>query len=178
MIRPFLSAFILASSLSAHAGWGGALGTGGFLGDRYFGATYLSANKAHNTDISLGSAEGINYSTTFQLNVKYLYSPFLKSSGDISINFAGMGFLLTRCLCEEVFVRNLDIYPEHNYYDETAWRFGLVVAHQIKWRNIEFYWDWVLLDQLGIAAYNNPELRKKPEDYLSVGLGLRIFPDL
>ncbi|MNK07378.1 hypothetical protein D3C87_252910 [compost metagenome] len=177
-LKLFLSSLVLLMTSSALADWSLVGGMGAFMGEHYLGGSYRSNNDKHRSDLTIGFTEGIYQSTTYQLNFKYLYSPVQREYEDFTTNYAGIGVMVTRCLCSEGFVQNLDIYPERNYYDETAYRFGLVVSHQVRWKKVEFYWDWVLLDQLAIAVYNNPSLRQRPEDYVSAGLGLRIFPDL
>ncbi len=109
--------------------------------------------------------------------MKYVYSPFQWEPGlsGFYTNVVGVGVLAVRCLCSEVFIKNLDIYPEENYYDETAWRFGFVIRHTVRRDKFEAYLDWILLDQIMIASWNNPGMRKYPFDYWSAGLGVAIF---
>lgn len=170
-----LIAFFICSS--ALAEWGPVLGMSGYLGSYYGGATYRSENKRHTSDITLGMSPGIIDEDIYQIAYSYTYSPF---NLDFKIphwstNILGVGALITRCLCEEAFVRNGSIYPEKNYYDNTAYRIGLVFSANFRTKDLEFYWNWILLDQYLIAAFNNPGMRRAPLEYWSTGIGLRIF---
>jgi hypothetical protein len=174
-LRPILSFAVFFWGLSSQADWGPHFGSGGYLGGFYVGATHRSFEQTHAFDLSLGVTRGILEKEVYQLNAKYTYSPFRWSFPKIKTNIMGIGLLLTRCLCDEVFSKNLDIYPEPNYYDETAYRLGLVFSTIVIWRDFEIYWDWVLLDQILLANYNNPEMRRYPFEHWSAGIGVRIF---
>ncbi|MNS93768.1 hypothetical protein D3C72_1279620 [compost metagenome] len=151
----------------------------GYQGSYYLGATFETEGEEHNFDVGIGMSPGIVENDVYQFNMKYVYSPFEWEPGNsgFSSNIIGVGVLTMRCLCSEVFIKNLDIYPEENYYDETAWRFGLVFEHTVRRDKFEAYLDWVLLDQIMIASWNNPGMRKYPFDYWSAGLGVRFFPE-
>lgn len=179
LINPFLSAVLLLGLLSvpAHSEWGPVSGTSGYQGEFYLGGSHRSENERHNTDISIGVTQGIIGGEFYQLNLKYVYSPYIKNFKKFSTNFIGVGALLTRCLCDDVFIENVDPYPEGNYYDETAYRSAVVFSSKIYWKDVEIYWDWLLLDQILIAYYNNPNMRNQPLENWSAGVGLRLFTD-
>ncbi|MEN0057425.1 MAG: hypothetical protein AAGB31_01215 [Bdellovibrio sp.] len=164
---------------TARAEWGVVLGLSGYLGSYYAGASFLSENERHNVDITLGVSPGIIDEEVYQIGARYVYSPFEYQFErfPLKTNILSFGILVTRCLCDDTFVQNLSIYPEHNYYDETAYRFGLVLEHNLKWESFTFFFNWVLLDQIAIASYNNPHIRQRPLDFWSAGLGIRFYPD-
>lgn len=159
----------------AVAQWGVAYGTGSYMGDRHFGVAYTSESGNHNTVFTYGTTPGILGSDVQQLNLKYVYSPFHSSYQEIKTNWLGMGFLVSRCLCDEMFIKNSGVYPEDNYYDETAYRLGLVFATMVQWKNWEAYWDWTLLDQIAIAVYNNDRFANKARSYWAGGFGVRYY---
>lgn len=159
----------------AIAQWGVALGTGSYMGDRHYGVAYTSESGNHQTEFSYGTTPGIIGDEVRQLSLKYIYSPFHSSYRGVTTNWIGLGAMVTRCLCEETFVENSDVYPEDDYYDETAYRFGLVLASTVQWKNWEAYWDWTLLDQVAIAVYNNDRFRDRAERYWASGVGLRYY---
>ncbi|WII73188.1 hypothetical protein QJS83_04790 [Bdellovibrio sp. 22V] len=159
----------------AYADWGVGAGTGSYMGDRHFGVNYTSESQRHMTEFSYGETPGILGGRVRQLNLKYVYSPLQSIYHEVTTNWIGIGALLSRCLCSDTFVTNPDVYPESNYYDETAYRVGLVFATKLNWRNWEGYWDWTLLDQVAIAIYNNNRYASKPEAYWASGFGVRYY---
>ena len=175
-----LSFILLFFSLRSFADWGVNTQMSGYLGSYSLAAAYISDNEAHNFDIGVGMSPGIVENDVYQFNMKYVFSPFTWDPDFLKgfhTNIIGTGVIAMRCLCSQVFIRNLDIYPEKNYYDETAWRFAWVLEHKFARDKFELYWDWVLLDQIMIATFNNREMRKRPFDYWSAGLGIRFFPE-
>jgi hypothetical protein len=176
-LKIFLS--ILFCCTFAKAEWGAVAQTSGYLGTYAVGATYETTNEHHFFDMGLGMSPGIVESDVYQLNLKYVFSPFEYEFGasGYRTNIVGIGVMAARCLCDETFIHNLSVYPEANYYDETAWRFGLVFENTLRHRDFQIYWNWVLLDQIAIAGYNNPHIRDYPLDYWSAGIGIRYFGD-
>jgi|GEM_PF-1404457 hypothetical protein len=175
-----LSILFIFLTVNARADWGVVASMSGYLGSYALGGAYISTNESHNFDIGIGMSPGIVGNDVYQFNMKYVFSPwswepeFLRG---FHTNIVGTGIMAIRCMCSETFIRNLDIYPEQNYYDETAWRFGWVIEHKFVRDKFEAYWDWVLLDQIMIATFNNREMTKRPFDYWSAGLGVRFFPE-
>lgn len=159
----------------AIAQWGVALGTGSYMGDRHFGVAYTSESGNHTTVFTHGTTPGILGNQVEQLNLKYIYSPFHSAFAGVTTNWLGLGGLISRCLCDETFIKNSGVYPEDNYYDATAYRFGLVLATTVQWKSLELYWDWTLLDQIAIAVYNNDRYAHKTESYWAGGFGLRYY---
>lgn len=179
-LKIFLSVFIAFTCMKAHADWGVVAGMSGYLGSYSLGGAFESEAETQNFDIGIGMSPGIVENDVYQFNMKYVYSPWTwepEWASGFTTNVVGFGIMAVRCLCSEVFIKNLDIYPEENYYDETAWRFGLVFEHTVVRDKFEAYLDWVLIDQILIASFNNPGMRKTPLDYWSAGLGVRFFPD-
>ncbi|WP_374028883.1 hypothetical protein [Bdellovibrio bacteriovorus] len=174
-LKLFLNLAIFFFSFHAAAEWGPLLGISGYQGDYSAGASYRSYLQRHAVDLSLGVSTGIHDQEVYQLNAKYIYSPFQWMLPNLATNIVGFGILAARCLCEETFTKSLNIYPEENYYDETAYRFGLVLSTNVQLKEVEFYWEWVLLDQIGIATYNNPDMQSDPFEYWSAGIGIRYF---
>lgn len=158
--------------------WSAVFGTSGYQGQNYLGAGYFFPENKHHLEFSLGASEGIYSPPIYQINFKYYYDYFKTSVRHNQISF-GVGALLTRCLCDEVFVESLDIYPQKNYYDMTAYRFALMLNGTFRFRNnIQFYTEISLLDQIIIAAYNNHNMRHYPLSYWSLGWGMILPLDL
>lgn len=172
---------LVCTSLTARAEWyslerwGAVFGTSGYQGQTYIGAGYFFPESLHRVEMSLGASEGIYSGPIYQLNFKYYYEAFQTNVRQNRFEFR-IGGLLTRCLCDEVFVESLDVYPERNYYDMTAYRFAVMLNGTFRFKNnIQFFTEFSLLDQIIIAAYNNRNMRHYPLTYWSLGWGL-ILP--
>lgn len=166
---------LIFSAQVASAEWGMAVGSGGYMGKTNMSAVYVSQNKKHMTTMGVGKTAGILGDDIHQVNVKYLYSPFKYSYQKTHWNIVSVGVLAARCMCEETFVQNSSKYPEKNYYDNTAYRFGLVFESHVTLDNWSLYWDWTLLDQLAIVVANNDRYANRPDYYLASGIGVRYF---
>lgn len=160
---------------NAQASWGVGIGAGSYLGERHVGAVFESQSKRHQTEISFGETDGILGDNVHQLNLRYLYSPLSFLYRGVETNLLGIGAMITRCLCDEMFVQNSDAYPTSDYYDQTAYRFGVVVSTEATYKNFQIYWDWTLLDQRLIILFNNTRYTRHAKGYLAGGFGLRYI---
>lgn len=166
---------LIFSSQLASADWGMAVGSGSYMGKTNMSAVYVAKNKKHMTTMGVGKTAGILGDDVHQINVKYLYSPFVYTYVKAQWNIISIGALATRCLCDETFVQNSSKYPEANYYDNTAYRFGIVFESHVTLDNWSLYWDWTLLDQLAIVVANNDRYANRPDYYFASGMGVRYF---
>lgn len=176
----FVSSLLLAISLmvsvmakASFAGsWGLGAGTGSYMGQRHFFVSYTSENRRHQTDFGYGFTEGKIGSDIEQVNIKYTYSPFRYSFGDLKTNILGAGFILNRWQSSEAFWESPDQYPETHYYGQTLRRVALVFTQKWSYYKWEAYIDWALMDYVLIAVYNNESYRNKIEIF-GGGFGLR-----
>lgn len=166
---------LIFSSQAALANWGMAIGSGSYMGKTNMSAVYVSKNKKHMTTMGVGKTAGILGEDVHQINAKYLYSPYSYTYAKTHWNIISIGVLATRCLCDETFVQNSSKYPEANYYDNTAYRFGIVFDSHVTLDNWSLYWDWTLLDQLAIVVANNDRYANRPDYYFASGIGVRYF---
>lgn len=166
----FLSSF-LAESASASQ-WSLLAGSGSYMGETHLGIHYLSSTGRHGVDLSYGQTQGEASNNVDQLNVKYLYSPFFVGFGDLKTNVLGIGILASRWQSSAGFIDSPGQYPADNYYSPTRWRFGLVLGQTWTYRWLSLYLDWVLLDQVAIALYNNDRFVEGASAW-SGGFGVR-----
>ena len=170
-----LASIVWSSATASAEQWGVIAGTGSYMGDRHAGVALTTESQRHNVEFTFGHTPGILGEDVKQLNLKYVYSPFRSSYRGVATNWIGIGTMVSHCLCDETFYESPSQYPESNYYDETEFRFGLVLSSMIQWKNFEAYFDWTLLDQIAIAAVNNSEYAKQVKDIWAGGFGLRYF---
>lgn len=166
----FLSSF-LAESASASQ-WSLMAGSGSYMGASHVGFHYQSYSDRHGWDLTYGKTLGDLGDDIDQLNVKYLYSHFAYSLGNLKTNILGIGLLGTRWQSAAGYVDSPSQYPSDNYYSPTRWRFGLVLGQTWVYKKFSFYLDWVLLDQAVIALYNNDRF-VDGESAWSGGFGMR-----
>ena len=175
MKKLFITTMLFWSSW-AQADWSVVAGSGSYMGDRHLGLAYQSENGSHQTDFTYGKTPGILGPDVDQLNLKYIYSPFRWSLASESLpattNILGIGFLLSRWQSSEGFLSSPSQYPEDDYYSPTRYRTALVLSHQWVYKQASLYFDWVLLDQVGIALYNNDKYLSEKNAW-SGGFGFR-----
>lgn len=181
MKQTLITSIFVLLSLTAQAKWndlnrwGAVFGTSGYQGQNYIGVGHFLPESTHRLEFSVGASEGIYSAPIYQFNFKYYYKAYETPIRHNQFEFR-VGALLTRCLCDEVFIESLDVYPEKNYYDMTAYRFALMLNGTFRFKNnILIYTEFSLLDQIIIAAFNNQNMRHYPLSYWSMGWGL-ILP--
>ncbi|MFP5518789.1 MAG: hypothetical protein ACLGGX_02710 [Bdellovibrionia bacterium] len=163
---------ILLFSSSSFADWSLLAGSGSYMGERHLGITYTSENQKHSTDVSYGQTAGVISEDVEQLNLKYVYSPFSYSYKKVESNILGVGTLISNWRSSKAFVESPSQYPTSDYYSQTKFRLGLVLSSEIKYDKLSFYVDWVLLDQVAIALFNNTKYTSDPNTWAG-GFGLR-----
>lgn len=167
---------MLSWSSWAQADWTLVAGSGSYMGEKYLGVSHQSENQNHQTDFSYGQTPGILGPNVDQLNLKYLYSPFAWSPSTLALpaktNILGVGLLLTRWQSSEGYINSPSQYPSADYYSATRYRTALVLSHQWTFKNLSVYADWVLLDQMGIALFNNDKYLDEKKAW-SGGFGFR-----
>lgn len=152
--------------------WLATIGTKGFFGDQSVGGIYFSQH--HELELSLGTySRGGGDST--QANAAYRYSkwvlPFL---GDTIWHPIQVGLFSTYSLDRKhYFLESPAKYPYEDYYDQTAFRWGIDLGSNIFWSAVQVSLAYHIrvLDTGVIAIYNNSH--KDLQYYISSGLSLR-----
>ena len=164
---------LLLFSLNSEASWTIGGGTGSYMGDRNFGFGFNSENRKHFSEFSYGKTDGILGPEVDQLNFKYVYSPFEYTLLDkMKTNVIGFGILLSRWQSSDAFLQSESQYPEEYYYSQNRYRTSIVFSQNWNYQNLQFYIDWVMLDQKLIALFNNDEYWREKDAWTS-GFGFR-----
>lgn len=171
-VKELIFVFFLAYTSWAKADWQFTFNRMGFLGEFGVGMIYDWENP-HSMEVSIGSYK-TKYQNEWQTNIAYRYSKWHIDRGEKVWTPIQFGFFTVRSLdSEEYFIRGPDQYPESNYYDQTALRWGIEFGSALKFKSsgISIAYYFRILDTGIIALYNNG--RKDLQYYASSGLSAR-----
>ncbi len=144
----------------------------GFLGE--FGAGMIYEwESPHSVEVSIGAYKIQNHDQ-WQSNLAYRYSCWKIERENKHWVPMQIGFFTTRSWdSEHYFLEGPSQYPYSNYYDQTAFRWGIEFGSVLTYMNtgIAIAYHLRVLDTGLIAIYNNG--RKDLQYYVSSGLALR-----
>jgi hypothetical protein len=157
-------------SLQAQARVAASLGWAGFFGRISLGALYETENR-HSFEFSMGAYSG-GSGDKYQSNLGYHYSVWKITRPNFSWEPMQLGIFAMYSWDKKFFLKSPGKYPLPDYYDETAFRWGLEQGMSLQWMKEK--WALVLvmrlIDSGIIAIYNNSH--RDLQYYLSSGLRL------
>lgn len=146
----------------------------GFLGEFGVGAIY-EWESPHSVELSIGSYR-IDSKDQWQSNLAYRYACWKIERHNKQWTPMQIGFFTMRSWdSEHYFLEGPSQYPYSNYYDQTAFRWGIEFGSILKFMNtgIAVAYHLRVLDTGIIAIYNNGQ--KDLQYYVSSGLALRYY---
>jgi len=168
-----LNLFSLTFTSTALADLHVVIGRGSYMGEKHYGINYTSENLKHSTDLTYGNTEGVLGPDLDQINIKYVYSPFNPITIDqLQIDPIKIGGILSSWQSSNAYINSYQQYPEDDYYPANKFRGSLVLTHSWSYKNLQIYIDWVMLDQVAIALYNNSKYIDRHNIWAG-GFGLR-----
>lgn len=163
----------LLFSLNSFAGqWRAVLSRAGFLGVAALGVSY-EITPDHAVDFLLGSYT-MGGDRHLQSNFMYRYSHWHVAIGEDEWRPVQFGaFLVHASNNDKFFMKSPDIYPESNYYDATAIRYGAEVGSTYTWYPLRLGLSYHLriFDNGLIAIFNNSN--RDLQYYISSGVSLQ-----
>ncbi|UXR66038.1 hypothetical protein EZJ49_07225 [Bdellovibrio bacteriovorus] len=172
----WLLSLLVLSPLSAQAvEWQMSLQHAGFMGEASVAAGFENQNRWFGLDLGVGFSSDSDGKSVRQLNLKARLQPFIRGVGkygEVILPYVGVQAMYTDDTA--FFVKSGSEFPEEEYYDFTAIRFGIPLG--MAWRNRTWsvYAEYVLLDTDLIAQYNT-EAALKYQDITSASIGLRYY---
>lgn len=156
----------------AHAEWQLALNRMGFMGEISLGAIY-DWNNPHSIELSFGTYH-LGKKDRYQSNFAYRYSLWKVERHEKIWVPIQIGIFTVRTWdLDHYFLTDPDQYPYSNYYDQTAFRwgieFGSVIIYPQHSMSLAYYLR--ILDTGLIAIYNNAH--KDLQYFSSSGLSIR-----
>lgn len=176
VVRLWLLSLLVLSPLSVQAvEWQMSLQHAGFMGETSVAAGFENQSRWFGMDLGVGFSSDSDGKSVRQINVKARFQPLIWGAGkygEVILPYFGVQAMYTDDTA--FFVQSGDEFPEDEYYDFTAIRFGIPVG--IAWRNETWsvYAEYVLLDTDIIAQYNT----KSALGYqviASASVGLRYY---
>lgn len=166
----FLFSFFF--SLSAQAEVRALVSRAGFLGKVAAGLSY-EINPQHAVDYLLGGYE-IGNEIYYQSNLMYRYSRWnVPVQKDMWRPIQIGAFMVYAMNTERYFMTSPDVYPEKNYYDPTALRYGAEFSSTFTWypSRIGVGVHIRIFDNGVIAIFNNSN--RDLQYYISSGMSLQ-----
>lgn len=163
----------MLSSVQVRAGdWRAVVSRAGFLGVVAAGASY-EVNPYHAVDFLLGSYS-MGGDRHLQSNFLYRYSRWQVPVGaDVWRPVQFGAFIVYANNNDKFFLKSPEVYPERNYYDGTAIRYGAEVTSTYTWYPLRFGLAYHLriFDNGLIAIFNNSN--RDLQYYISSGFSLQ-----
>lgn len=176
IVRLWLLSLLVLSPLSVQAvEWQMSLQHAGFMGETSVAAGFENQARWFGMDVGMGFSSDSDGKSVRQINLKTRLQPFiwgLGKYGELILPYLGVQAMYTDDTA--FFVKSGNEFPEDEYYDFTAIRFGIPLG--MSWRNETWavYAEYVLLDTDLIAQYNT-ESALKYQDITSASVGLRYY---